>query len=164
MLLKYLLADICSVFRWPLVSWWMRLDISPRIHHLSFQETKSNFVNVHITPKKSTRSQGLIGETLNHQGTCYLSIFRGPIFPCNFRSLWWIPGSSSSNKHHTAVQLPNVLPHFSTSLRLPWLIPLRPLALLLWRCLRSKPKCLGFRRARPEATKHIADSHEIRAQ
>ena len=27
-------------------------DISPRIHHLSFQETKSNFLNVHITPEK----------------------------------------------------------------------------------------------------------------
>ena len=23
------------------------------------------------------------GEPLHHQGTCYLSIFRGPIFPCN---------------------------------------------------------------------------------
>ena len=26
------------------------------------------------------------------KGTCYLSIFRGPIFPCNFRFLWWTPG------------------------------------------------------------------------
>ena len=32
-----------------------------------------------------------IGETLHHQGTCYLSIFRGPIFKCNFRFLWWTP-------------------------------------------------------------------------
>ena len=29
--------------------------------------------------------------SLHHQGTCYLSIFRGPIFPCNFRFLWWTP-------------------------------------------------------------------------
>ena len=23
----------------------------------------------------------------------YLTIFRGPIFPCNFRCLWWTPGA-----------------------------------------------------------------------
>ena len=27
----------------------------------------------------------------NHQQTCYLSIFRGPIFPCNGWFLWWNP-------------------------------------------------------------------------
>ena len=35
-----------------------------------------------------------IGETLHHQGTCYLSIFRGPIFPCNGWSLWWTLSTS----------------------------------------------------------------------
>ena len=30
-----------------------------------------------------------VGETLHHQVTCYLSIFRVPIFPWNFRCLWW---------------------------------------------------------------------------
>ena len=54
-----------------------------------------------------------IGESLHHQGTCYLSIFRGPIFKCNFRFLWWNPGfptsthdidsTSKAPSHHLSV-------------------------------------------------------------
>ena len=59
-----------------------------------------------------------IGETLHHQGTCYLSIFRGPIFSCNFRFLLGLT-SSSCPKFYVAMKLPSAPPGFAIDRFLP---------------------------------------------